>query len=222
MTLVPAPQPGAWKRHRSQHPVWSAGDDHRGPEKVHLHGHQRQSAPARRWFGPRSLPTLGPHPLEILQARERVSHPQRSPKSRGTAPQRLTKFSVQFTENGWDLFEFRGFIEKEICASAQALLAVLRIRVVRANQKREAGVVWDESHGVLRDQSLPAFGSRESRLWLICWMQRIASVASLACPASSTPGISFKRSARRSTITARVVRDKDSHFLPPQGSSTHP
>ena len=30
----------------------------------------------------------------------------------------------------------------------------------------------------------------------------VSSLASLACPASSTPGISFKRSARRSTITA--------------------
>src|SRR5260370_30411831 len=47
-----------------------------------------------------------------------------------------------FTENGGNLFEFRGFIEKEICTSSQALLAVLGIRVVRANQNVQAGMVW--------------------------------------------------------------------------------
>ena len=45
-------------------------------------------------------------------------------------------------QNGRDLFEFRGFIEEIICASGKAFLAILGIRIVRANQYVEAGMVW--------------------------------------------------------------------------------
>ena len=44
-------------------------------------------------------------------------------------------------QNGRDLFEFRGFIEEIICASGEAFLAILGIRIVRANQYVEAGMV---------------------------------------------------------------------------------
>jgi len=45
-------------------------------------------------------------------------------------------------QKGRDLFEFRGFIEEIICASGEAFIAILGIRIVRANQYVEAGMVW--------------------------------------------------------------------------------
>ena len=45
-------------------------------------------------------------------------------------------------QKGRDLFEFRGFVEEIICASREAFLAILGIRIVRANQNVDAGMVW--------------------------------------------------------------------------------
>jgi len=54
----------------------------------------------------------------------------------------LCTISEELMEKGRDLFEFRGFIEEIICASGEAFLAILGVRVVRANQDVEAGMVW--------------------------------------------------------------------------------
>jgi len=45
-------------------------------------------------------------------------------------------------QKGRDLFEFPRFIQEIICASGEAFLAILGIRIVRANQYVEAGMVW--------------------------------------------------------------------------------
>jgi hypothetical protein len=48
----------------------------------------------------------------------------------------------QCTENHGNLFEFSGFVQEEIGAGGEALLAVLGIREVRANHHVEIRMVW--------------------------------------------------------------------------------
>jgi len=62
--------------------------------------------------------------------------------SSGSCRSGLCPISQKLMQKGRDLFEFRGFVEEIICASGEAFIAILGIRIVRANQYVEAGMVW--------------------------------------------------------------------------------
>jgi len=115
-------------------------------------------------------------------------------------------------QKGRDLFEFPRFIQGNNLRQRRGFLAILGIRIVRANQYVEAGMGLAESHGERRDRSPRAFGDRGSRrpFHLPDAANRFRHVARLS--ASSPPGTSLRSSGRRSTNSERVICDKDPSF----------
>ena len=73
---------------------------------------------------------------------DREAHRKRDGQSSGSCRGGLCAISEKLMQKGRDLFEFRGFVEEIICASGEAFIAILGIRIVRANQYVEAGMVW--------------------------------------------------------------------------------
>src|SRR6267143_2073279 len=134
---------------------------------------------------------------------------------------RLCTISEESMQNSRDLFEFRGFIEEMICASGEAFLAILRIRIVRANQYVEAGMVWTNRTENVETRA-PGHLKVENhgvRFHLLDAANRFRHVT----------GLSRKLDARHvpqelgKTLDEqwRVICDKHLHFLSPRRLSAH-
>src|SRR5712664_2870944 len=134
---------------------------------------------------------------------------------------RLCTISEGLMQKGRDPFEFRRFIEEIICASGEAFLAILGIRVVRANQDVDAGMVWTNRTENIETRAPGHLEVENHGIWfhLLDAANRFRHVACLSCKLD----VRHVPQELGQTLDEqwRVIYDKDLHFLPPRRLSAH-
>src|SRR5207253_3111338 len=129
--------------------------------------------------------------------------------------------SNQLTENGGDFFKFRGFVEEMICAGGEAFIAILGIRIVRANQNAETGMIWTNCTEYVEAGASGHLQVKNHSVWLrfVDTTNRLRHVACLSCKLDT--GHIPQKVGQRLDNGRRVICNKNPHFPPPQRAAAH-